>query len=87
MARKRFVLMCENKTIVFESLCSPYVAMNKSTFDTHPDTKYFIGAWVNKRDFYPTILDGGFQNREHAEATVREWNRLESDSWIPEDSI
>ena len=78
------MLMAENKELAFEALHSPYVALGGG-IEQHPATEYFVAAWTNESDFYPSILNG-FQSREHAVAVVREWNRFEKDSWIPEDS-
>jgi len=97
MARKKFVLMAENKEVVFEALHSPYVAMssNPNSIEQHPATRYFVAVWLNKDelgkspnadDFHPTIIDELGGNREYAEAVVCEWNRLERETWIPEDS-
>lgn len=88
MARKRFVLMIENKEIAFEALQSPHVAFSSSNgIEQHPATRYFVAAWMNEGDFHPTILEELGGNREHATAIVREWNRLERVTWIPEDSL
>jgi hypothetical protein len=87
MARKRFVLMVENKEIAFEALHSPYVALSgPNSLERHPATEYFVAAWVNESDFYPAIISSFGCNRESAEATASEWNRLERDAWTPEDS-
>jgi len=86
MARKRFVLMAENKEIASGAFRGPYTVMASCGIMHHPATEYFVAAWVNEDDFHPTILDGFGNDRECAKAVVRAWNRLEHDTWIPEDT-
>ena len=78
--------MIENKEIASEALHSPHVALSRGNIEQHPATQYFVAAWLNKDDLYPTIIEGLGGNREHAESVVREWNRLERDTWTSEDS-
>jgi hypothetical protein len=86
-SRKTFVLMIENREVAYEAFHSPLVAMSHGNIDRHPATHYFVAEWTASSDLHPTIIDDLGNDRECAEATIREWNRLERNTWIPEDSL